>query len=176
MSSNDVFVKLKQLAVIAEIDPKGLREALGRLSPEWISNLTGPTVPNSEYTKTRLPKWRSLSVVVAKILKEQPVSAIAIRELAEMFSDDQECRGVSLRDCGIALDLMDDELSDFVREFSDSKKVTAKPLGKCPNDKRANLYRLSEVLKNLQNFRKLDGCEKEKLRKHLMHVQRMPAG
>lgn len=85
---NDTKTILSNLATVAEIDPRGLRQALKSLAPSWIPKAGNPGIPNIEYTKTRSPKWRSLSLLVAKILTGEAVSSALIRELAEMHETD----------------------------------------------------------------------------------------
>jgi len=83
--------------------------------------------------------------------------------------------GVSLFDVGIFLENGDDLAArHFVNRFSDSKKISAKPLGKCPHDGRACLYPLPEILKDVENFRGLDVREKDQLRQHLTTRLRTP--
>ncbi len=83
--------------------------------------------------------------------------------------------GVSLSDVGLAIGNCDKELKDFVCRFSKSKKITAEKLGKCPNDSRANLYRLFEIVKNLHDFSPLSEAEKQRITKQLSQLQRKPA-
>ena len=80
--------------------------------------------------------------------------------------------GVSLSDVGLAMGNCDEELRDFVRRFSKSKKITAEKLGKCPNDSRANLYRLFEIVENLHEFSPLSEAEKKRITKQLQQVDR----
>lgn len=103
--------------------------------------------------------------------KNDPLATIADDDQSDGATD----KGVSLRDVGIALDYIDEELKLFVRRFSDSKRITSDPLGKCPKDKRAKLYRLSEILNDLETFSSMSPVENRRIRKHLESVERFPA-
>ncbi|MFN7877838.1 MAG: hypothetical protein ACK5PB_21145 [Pirellula sp.] len=94
---NDTKTILSNLATVAEIDPRGLRQALKSLAPSWIPKAGNPGIPNIEYTKTKSPKWRSLSLLVAKILTGKAVSSALIRELAEMHETDSPASTKSTR-------------------------------------------------------------------------------
>jgi hypothetical protein len=80
--------------------------------------------------------------------------------------------GVSLTDVVLSVGFPDDEVKKVVSSFSKSKKVTAKSIGKCPKEGRANLYRLFEILKNWESFSPLSKAEKNRAIKHLEAVKR----
>ena len=78
--------RLETLATVADIDPKGLKQALKHSFPDWAPIGPEMTVPNSEYTKTREPRWRHVSVLVSKIMNGREVSPESIRSLATLFA------------------------------------------------------------------------------------------
>lgn len=69
--------------------------------------------------------------------------------------------GVSLTDIAKAYGVEEYDVAEWVKSFVDSKKITAKPIGKCSIDARKKLYRLSEILKDLGNFRSLTPSKKQ---------------
>ncbi|MFN7292805.1 MAG: hypothetical protein ACK5YR_00660 [Pirellula sp.] len=82
--------------------------------------------------------------------------------------------GVSLFDCGMAIEQDMDCARGWVNRFSSSGKLKATPIGRCPNDARARLYRLPEILRDLDNFLSLSVREKARIRVHLERVKRPP--
>lgn len=100
---------------------------------------------------------------------------IAGYRVKEVQNGEPTDKGVSLRDVGAAMEFIDDQLTDFIRRFVDSKKVKSESLGKCPKDRRAKLYRLSEILRDLDSFTSLNSVETRRIRRHLESVERYPA-
>jgi hypothetical protein len=86
----------------------------------------------------------------------------------------EPAKGVSVRDVGTALEFVDTDLSRFVKRFSDSKKITARVVGKCPKNKTANLYVLSEILSDFNDYSPTSRSELQRIRKHLESVERQP--
>ena len=83
--------------------------------------------------------------------------------------------GVSLLDAAAWFDSDDVEAQRYeVKRLVNSKKITAVPIGKCPNDGRALLYRLSELVSDLQKIRSLEKRDVTQLRQHLKTRQRRP--
>ncbi len=93
-------------------------------------------------------------------------------------SADETEMGVSLYDAAIVIEEGDDLAAiRLVKKWSDTKKITATPIGKCPNDARRTLYRLSEILSDLQVILSFTSKEKTKYRKALaarLHSPREP--
>ena len=77
--------RLKLLAAIADGEQRGLAEALKTYCPDWIPVAGNAGVPNREYTATRDPRWRKVSILVAHILTRRQVEAASILRLAELF-------------------------------------------------------------------------------------------
>lgn len=82
--------------------------------------------------------------------------------------------GVSLNDVAIAYGVNEFDVSEWVKSFVDSKKITATPIGKCSIDARKKLYRLSEILRDLGNFRPLKPSEKQDMLSVLQAKEREP--
>ena len=55
------------------------------MCPDWIPGSGSPGVPNLEYTRTRSPGWRAVSVTVGRILSDYDVSPSDIEGLAILF-------------------------------------------------------------------------------------------
>jgi hypothetical protein len=99
-----------------------------------------------------------------------------LRQLAESLQPvDDDQQGVSLFDAATFFEAGDDQAArNLVARWHDLKAITAMPIGKCPTDARAKLYRLPEVLADMERVNGLDAKEKEKLRKHLRARLRKP--
>ncbi len=97
-----------------------------------------------------------------------------LRLLDSWQTDQQNESGVSLADVGIALGFADEDLTDFVKRFSKSKKITCQQIGKCPINGKRQLYPLFDILKNLDDFSELSRAEKLRISRHLEQVQREP--
>jgi hypothetical protein len=83
--------------------------------------------------------------------------------------------GVTIRDVALAIEDGDDmEAKRLVKRLSDSKKITAKPLGRCPNDRRARLYELTEILTDVQRILSLSRHEFRKYFRVLSDRTRKP--
>lgn len=82
--------------------------------------------------------------------------------------------GVSLSDLVRSIGIEDEYNADFVARFSRSKKITAKSIGKCPIDGRANLYRLFEIAKDYSDFSPISEAEKQRIIRRLQAIQRKP--
>lgn len=83
--------------------------------------------------------------------------------------------GVSLFDVATFLDPDDQEAArDTVRRMVKSKKIHATVIGKDPQDGRAQIYRLAELLKDVEKIYSLKGNEKSRLETHLRSRQRSP--
>ncbi|MCY3010272.1 MAG: hypothetical protein NTY42_10565 [Planctomycetota bacterium] len=78
-------------------------------------------------------------------------------------------KGISLYDIGLHFEKDELAARSWVKRFSDSKKNRCEPIGKCPNEGRASLYRLSEIVLDVQNYLNLDGKEKAKLSQAMQH-------
>lgn len=90
-------------------------------------------------------------------------------------TDDQTEKGISLHDIAM-LDADGDttDASESVKKWVNTKKIKAKPLGKCPDDARASLYRLSEVLDDVAKILRLSPAEKTNRLKRLRSRLRFP--
>ncbi|MEN6405263.1 MAG: hypothetical protein ABFC77_02205 [Thermoguttaceae bacterium] len=87
----------------------------------------------------------------------------------------QDNFGVTLADVAAFFEPNDDKArKDLVRRWINGKKITAVPLGKCPNDARAQLYRLSDILSDMERINGFMPGEKVRLRQHLIDRQRSP--
>jgi len=82
--------------------------------------------------------------------------------------------GVALFDVFYAMEEDDVVATQYVREMIDSKKVSAKKIGKCPIDGRKALYGLSEILTDVAKNLGLNPKEKSKLRRQLRPKLRAP--
>lgn len=78
--------RLKILAAIADGEQRGLAEALTIYCPDWIPAAGNAGVPNREYTATKDPRWRKVSILVAHILTRRQVETASILRLAELFN------------------------------------------------------------------------------------------
>jgi len=84
----DTQARLKLLATMADREQSGLSEALKFYCPDWIPAAGNAGTPNREYTATRDPKWRKVSILVAHILTRRQVETDSILRLAELFDLD----------------------------------------------------------------------------------------
>lgn len=91
----DPHSRLKKLAALAAIDPKGLPQALRSVCPDWIPSNGDPGEPNREFTRTGGEHWRAVSVLVSNILRRTSIDARDIASLAELFVPDAEPGSVS---------------------------------------------------------------------------------
>lgn len=82
--------------------------------------------------------------------------------------------GVSLHDIATAYGVDEDDVPEWVKSFVDSKKITAATIGKCAMDARKGLYRLSEILQDLGNFRPLTPSKKQDMLLMLAAKERQP--
>ena len=83
-------------------------------------------------------------------------------------------RGVSLYDIAFVIEEDDSAATQRVKAWSDSKRISAKPIGKCPLDGRRQLYRLSELLSDVKKLLSLDAKEVAKYRQALTAKLREP--
>jgi hypothetical protein len=82
--------------------------------------------------------------------------------------------GVSLRDVALLLNDNDPAAtSATVKKWVDSGKLKA-PIGKCPLDGRAKLYRLSEILLDVGKLESLNSDDQKRLREYLTPKLRVP--
>jgi hypothetical protein len=81
--------------------------------------------------------------------------------------------GVSLRDIAVAAG-EEDDATDWVKRFVDSKQITAKPIGKCPLKGHPKLYRLSEILEDSQKWLGWTNREKSRVELVLKAKEREP--
>jgi hypothetical protein len=96
---------------------------------------------------------------------EQPATAAPEPEIVT---------SVSLRDVAFAIEGDDKAAKDSVQRWLKSGKIKAKPIGKCPLDARAQLYRLFEILADVQKILSLTRPEVGKYRQVLVAKQRPP--
>lgn len=89
---NDTAKRLRKLATLADGEQSGLREALTQYCPDWLPKPGDAGFPNKEYTATRDPRWRKVSILVANILRRKPVDPAHIRELADMFCESHDTK------------------------------------------------------------------------------------
>jgi hypothetical protein len=82
--------------------------------------------------------------------------------------------GVSLYDVAFAVNEDDALAKECVKKWVDSKKLTASPIGSCPLDARRKLYRLSEILSDVQRIIQLEPREVDKYRQALTAKLRLP--
>lgn len=83
--------------------------------------------------------------------------------------------GVSVADLVTALGEDEDQVSKTVKRLHGSKAITAKPIGKCPLNARAKLYRLSEILTDFEKISPLSKSEKRRIEAILKTKEREPA-
>jgi hypothetical protein len=83
--------------------------------------------------------------------------------------------GVSLLDVGMQLEDGDEKAAhSIVDRLIGSKKITAKPIGKCTRDGRACLYRLDDLLSDVKRIYGLNSRDEAKLKEHLQSKLRAP--
>ena len=149
-----------------------------QLLPEILDGLAGEAEERGIDSTPIINLRGSFSVVWRKTKEFErqmdTVWAIAQRIKLKPVEIEPSELGVSLSDVGLAMGNCDEELRDFVRRFSKSKKITAEKLGKCPIDGRATLHRLFEIVENLHEFSPLSEAEKRRITKQLQQVQRAP--
>ena len=96
-------------------------------------------------------------------------------ELPKCGKQASDTKGVSLFDAAQYFESGDDRAArDLVARWHDAKAITAEPIGKCPTDGRAMLYRLPEILEDMARINGLDAPEKNKLRQQLRARLRRP--
>ena len=84
-------------------------------------------------------------------------------------------KGVSIRDAASFIADGDNvATSDLVSRFSDNRSHNLTLLGKDPSDKRANLYRTSDVLREFKKIQGLDSHEERMLAERLRERERVP--
>jgi hypothetical protein len=113
------------------------------------------------------PEPEPASPQLSTLPEKPPESSQATREVAE--------QGVSLRDLAMLIEEDDQVATTSVRKWIDSKKIKASPIGKCPLDGRAQLYRLSELLSDVGKILSLNNWELSKYRQALASKLRYPA-
>ena len=89
--------------------------------------------------------------------------------------DIQQDRGVSLFDVALHLEGGDDRAAHMrVQKLLDMKQLRARPIGKCPHDGRARLYRLREISDDVADIMGLSRTEKDKMKMELRAKLRDP--
>lgn len=83
-------------------------------------------------------------------------------------------QGVTVFDVALAIEEDDIVARATVKEWIDSKRIEAEPIGKCPVDGRRQLYRLSELLSDVTKILRLSAGEKARYRAALGARQRVP--
>jgi len=96
-------------------------------------------------------------------------SILAINQLTELGTT-----GISVYDLAFVIEGDDAVARQRVKEWIDRKRITAKPIGKCPLDKRKQLYRLSELLSDVEKLLTLDKSELNRYRQALTSKLRAP--
>lgn len=84
--------------------------------------------------------------------------------------------GVTLFDVAVQIEADDEVAKKLVRQISSSKKMRARSIGKCPVDGRKQLYRLSDILSDFEEFLGLTPREKSRYAKALRSRCRLPSG
>ena len=105
---------------------------------------------------------------------DDPPVGTATEQPATAAPEPEIDTGVSFRDVAFAIECDDKAATVAVRRWSKSGKIKAKPIGKCPLDGRAKLYRLFEILIDIQKILSLAKPEVEKYRQVLVAKQRPP--
>jgi hypothetical protein len=96
-------------------------------------------------------------------------------ELTVMTFVEYKPLGVSVADLVTALGEDEEQVSKTVKRLHGSKAITAKPIGKCPINARAKLYRLSEILTDFEKISPLSKSEKRRIEAILKTKEREPA-
>ena len=84
-------------------------------------------------------------------------------------------QGIAIFDVAFLIEEDDQVATQTVKRWVDSKRITAKPIGKCPRDARKCLYRLSELLSDVRTILNPDRGEMNKYRQALTAKLRSPA-
>jgi hypothetical protein len=85
-----------------------------------------------------------------------------------------ESAGISLFDLAFSVEQDDKAAKRTVRDWINSKRVKAKPIGKCPYDARKHLYGLSELLSDVRKILALQPRELNKYKQALKAKLRAP--
>jgi len=93
----------------------------------------------------------------------------------DVASADDRATGISLRDIALYMNDGDEQAAkETVNRWSDSKRIKAEPIGKCPVDRRKQLYRLPEILADVAGIENLTSREKAAYEKALRAKLRAP--
>ncbi|MCB9875817.1 MAG: hypothetical protein H6821_16735 [Planctomycetaceae bacterium] len=87
---------------------------------------------------------------------------------------DKSEMGISLYDLAFVIEEDDSAATQRVKVWSDSKRISAESIGKCPLDGRRPLYRLSELLSDVKKLLSLNAKEVAKYRQALTAKLREP--
>ena len=104
-------------------------------------------------------------------------SWVRLNRLSILSFTENKLVGVSLFDLTEAAADYDShgiDISEAVRRFSKSKKIEAKPIGKCPHDSRKSLYRLFDILQDYENYSGISPSEKRRILATLQTKERPP--
>jgi hypothetical protein len=136
-------------------------------------------VEHLETTRDRLAVLRCCTpapwIHLVRLISEAAQTEVAICSLLST-NGDQNKQGVSLRDIALLIDDDPVAASKVVKEWTNSKKITAQSIGKCPHDGRAQLYELSEILSDVEKLSGLDRSEIRTYRAALRAKLRDPSG
>jgi len=107
-------------------------------------------------------------------MSRMPQVALEVRKACDLVIDPPD-KGISLHDAAMYFEGRDDKAARrLVKHWHSQKGITAVSIGKCPTDARASLYRLQDVLTDLDRLNGLNGGEKLRLSQHLTARLRAP--
>jgi hypothetical protein len=136
----------------------------------------------AESVKDKIAAQLPIGDTARAVLGDKIVADMAIERLAAAESQLRRERaeaarmGISLFDVALAIEEDDISAKLSVRKWVDSKKLTAKAIGKCPRDGRARLYRLSEVMADLKKILGLTRSEQARISNVVIAKLRLPVG
>lgn len=127
--------------------------------------------PANILTKPEFPSVEAIAKAAIEAALQKRAMAPATTEDVEVTECDD---GVSLFDVAFALQEDHALARRAVKQWSDSKKIRCRSIGKCPMDARRPLYRLPEILADIAAILSLTRAEQEQLRQTLRSKCRAP--
>ena len=152
-------------------DLKEVFEAVTALEREFrkVNNL-GRQDP---LTEVDIKNFNAASLSLRDAIRDSSPRA-ARRGLTADPSTTKSDTGVTIFDVAFAIEEDEAVATQRVKQWSDSKRIEAASIGKCPIDGRRPLYRLSEILSDIGKILSLNSEEKTLYRQALTAKLRMP--
>ena len=171
-------------SILSTLGYPGYKEA-GELPDAWVSKynnatkyqqLTFDQSPCGEIPQFSPDLLRRLESAFAEkgplSWSGEPRDAGATSQREDQSASTPVEMGISLFDVAFALEEDDIAATDLVKKWIDSKRISAETIGKCPRDGRKHLYRLSELVADVQKIASLTSRDKSRLREVLTSRQR----